>query len=197
MNRYRGFSLIEIMVGLSVGLIVIASVGALFVSTLHTNIENVKLQRFEKTIQILKSTMTSQIRRAGFSNALTSLPDVTGWASGSHYYTNGSCALFTYVDTTLVPPKQQFFGYKLDTNTGILYFYQTDNLVSCSTTGTWTALNDPTQIKFYQTATDSFFSSPVNPSLIQIHFIAEDLELTVEGAPVRREIELQVFIRNS
>lgn len=39
MNRQRGFSLIEIMVLLSVGLIVIASVGALYVSTLRANIE--------------------------------------------------------------------------------------------------------------------------------------------------------------
>jgi hypothetical protein len=114
-----------------------------------------------------------------------------------HYYINGNCALFTYFDTTLAVPKQQFFGYKLDTTTGIIYSYQADTKIDCATTTTWEAMNNPTEIKYSVSALDSFFSSPSNPKLIEIHLIAENLQLKTGGVPVRRDILVQVFIRNN
>lgn len=196
MRKQKGFNLIELMIGLAVGLIVLGAAGTLFVSTLRTNIDNAKQQRFEQTIQVLKNTIAAKIRRAGFSNSATNLPDVAGWTAGAHFYLNGPCALFTYVDTTLTPPRQQYFGYKLDTNTGILYSYQSDNLVSCSTTTTWEAMNDPTQIKFSEVTPNTLFTTPTNPRVVQMRFIAQAQDLNTAGTPVSREVTVKVYVRN-
>lgn len=197
MKKLQGFTIIDLLIGLTLGLIVTASAGALFVSTLRANLDNMKLQRMEQSIQVIKSTMAAGIRRAGFSNSTTPLPDVTGWPTGTHFYTNGTCALFTYFDTTLATPKQQFFGYKLDSTTGVLYSYQADNKVECATTTTWEPLNNPAQIKFSEQSAGTLFTSPTNPKLVEIHFIAESMELSTEGSHVRRDVLVKVFIRNS
>jgi prepilin peptidase dependent protein B len=83
MKKLKGFTVIEIMIGLAIGLIVVASAGSFIISTLRFNMDNVKQQRFEQVIQILKNTIASGLRRAGFSNSATSLPDVTGWTAGT------------------------------------------------------------------------------------------------------------------
>ncbi len=197
MKKQTGYSIIAMMIGLAIGIIVLVSAGAFFMSTLRSNVDEVKQQNFEQSIQIIKSTMVAGIRRAGYSNSASSLPDVAGWASGSHYYTNGTCVLITYVDMALALPKQQFFGYKLDKTTGILYSYQADDKVDCSETSTWQPISDPTQIRFSEAPSDPLFSSPLNPKLIQIHLIAESMELSTGGVPVSRDVLVKVFIRNS
>lgn len=197
MNKQRGLSIIELMIGLAIGTIVLGSAGTLFVSTLRANLDAVKQQRFEQSVQVLMNTMAAGLRRAGFSNATTNLPDVSGWTSGSHYYTNGTCALFSYVDTTLSVAKQQFFGYKLDTITGIMYAYQADAIVLCSDTTTWQAMTDPTQITISQAPSSALFSSPLNPKLVEIHLIASATGLAVGANPVSREVITEAFIRNN
>ncbi len=196
MNKQEGLSLVELLVGITLGLIVVGVAGTLYVSTLKSNLDNVKQQRFEQSAQILASTIAAGIRRAGFSNSATSLPNVSGWATGTHYYSNGTCALFTYVDTTFSTPKQQFFGYKLDTTTGIMYSYQSDTLVSCLTTTTWQPMTDLNQIKLYQASPDDVFSSASPTRLVVIHLIAEATGLTTGTSPVRREVIIKIFIRN-
>lgn len=197
MKKPMGYSIIEMMIGITIGIVIIGSGGAFYINTLRSNVDDVKQQHFDQTIQVLKGTMVSVIRRAGYSNSVSGLPDVVGWNSGTHYYINGTCALVTYFDTTLATPRQQFFGYKLDTSTGVFYSYQADNKIDCSDAATWEPLNDPNQITFARPSGDSLFKSLTNPKLIQIHFIATSMELNTEGVPVSREILLKVFIRNN
>ena len=151
MKKQSGHSIIAMIIGLAIGIIVLVSAGAFFTSTLRNNVDDVKQQNFEQSIQIIKNTMVAGIRRAGYSNSSSNLPDVGGWVAGSHYYSSGTCALITYVDMTLPLPKQQFFGYKLDTITGILYSYQADNKVDCSETNTW----QPIKLKAYSNSSNS------------------------------------------
>lgn len=196
MNKQFGFSLVEIMIGITIGIIVVGAAGTFYVNTLTDNVDQVRQQRFEQAVQILKNTIASSIRRAGYSNSTTALPDVSGWTAGSHYYSNGTCALVTYVDRSLATPQQQYFGYKLDSTTGIFYSYQANNKVDCSATTTWEAMNDPTQIKFSAPAGDTVFSNATNPKLVQIHFIAAE-EVSQTGTnPVSQEVLIKVFIRN-
>lgn len=197
MNKHRGFSIVELMIGLAIGAIVLGSTGALYVSTLRASLEGVKQQRFDQSVLTLMNLIATEIRRAGFSNSVTSLPDVPGWTAGSHFYTNGTCALFTYVDTTLPISKQQFFGYKLDTISGVMYFYRSDEKVDCSESTAWEAMTDPAQIKLSQPVGGSLFSNPSNPKLIEIHLIAEATGLKTGSDSVSREVTMKVFIRNN
>lgn len=196
MKKQMGLSIIETMIGMTIGLIVVGSAGTFFLSTLKSNVDDVRQQGFYQTIQTLKYMISSGIRRAGYSNSTSALPDVPGWISGSHYYSNGSCALITYVDMSLPTPKQQFYGYKLDTATGIIYSYQADDLVNCSETRVWESMNDPTQIKFSEAPSDPLFSNSSNPKLIQIHLIAEDIASKSGKNPLSQEVLVKVFIRN-
>ncbi|RUR06112.1 prepilin-type N-terminal cleavage/methylation domain-containing protein [Legionella sp. km772] len=196
MKKQRGLSIVEIMIGMTIGLVVVGSAGTFFLSTLKSSVDDARQQSFIQTIQTLKYMMTSEIRRAGYSNSTSALPAVSGWPAGSHYYSNGLCALVTYIDMTLPTPKQQFFGFKLEPGTGIIYSYQADNLVNCAATTVWEAMNDPTQIKFSQVASAPLFSTTTNPKLVQIHLMAEDVVSQSGTNPLNQEVLVKVFIRN-
>jgi hypothetical protein len=57
-------------------------------------------------------------------------------------------------------------------------------------------MNDPTQIRFTEAPGDSLFSNTINPKLIQIHLIAEDVESQAGTNPISQEVLVRVFIRN-
>ncbi|MBS4641495.1 PulJ/GspJ family protein, partial [Aeromonas media] len=87
MNKQRGFTLIELMVGLTIGLIVMAGVLKFLSSILQANTESVKQQKFEQTVHALVGTIAADIRRAGYTPLGQAVPTLTvgGVNVGSFY----------------------------------------------------------------------------------------------------------------
>lgn len=139
MKKQKGFSFIELMVGLVVGLILLVGAGGLFTATLGSNVNAVKQQRFQQTVQVLMHLMTSDIRRAGYAKDGVAL-------TGNPYVVSNSCILLS---NSTANNNQQFYGYKLVGN--IIYRYDASvntNAVCDVTNFTgWTPVTDLNYIK--------------------------------------------------
>lgn len=64
-TRNRGFTLIELMVALVLGLVVVGGVMGVFMSTYQANAQNIKSVRLNEEMRAVMSMMTRDIRRAG------------------------------------------------------------------------------------------------------------------------------------
>lgn len=119
MNQQKGFTLVELMVSLTLGLVVLAGILAFLSSLVRSNAEAVKQQHFEQTIHALVSTMAADIRRAGYTPIGQAVPTLTvGGANVGYFYANDNCLLLTYrnPDGTIA-----YRGYLRDAGTKAIY----------------------------------------------------------------------------
>lgn len=106
-TRNRGFTLIELMVALVLGLVVIGGVMGVFISTYQANAQNIKSVRLNEEMRAVMSLMTRDIRRAGVRD-LAWQPSLLGsdnpfandvnWVVSRYDSTvpTTSCVLFAY-----------------------------------------------------------------------------------------------------
>ena len=64
-RRDRGFTLIELMITLVLGLVVVGGVMSVFISTYQSNAQNIKMVRLNEEMRAVMSMMSRDIRRAG------------------------------------------------------------------------------------------------------------------------------------
>ncbi|MEN8168657.1 MAG: prepilin-type N-terminal cleavage/methylation domain-containing protein [Pseudomonadota bacterium] len=69
----RGLTLIELMIGMAIGLIVVGMVLSVYLTTLRTSGDTIKSSRLNQEIAAIMNIMVNDIRRAGY--ALASGPD--------------------------------------------------------------------------------------------------------------------------
>lgn len=118
-GRVSGFSLVEMLIALAVGLVVVSGVIGIYVSTLKSNSDNLKMLRLNQELRVAMDMMVRDIRRAGFrgDGATAPLPidpstfnpfasegtinnlTIRGAGNGSP----NDCITFTYDATALNP----------------------------------------------------------------------------------------------
>src|SRR5664279_3838021 len=64
-NKQRGFTLIELMISIVIGLIILAAVLGMFVSMIKSDSDNLKAIRLNHELRAAMSLITRDIRRAG------------------------------------------------------------------------------------------------------------------------------------
>jgi len=125
-RRQRGFSLIEVMVGIAVGLFIISGTLILFTGNLAENRRLVAQTRVEQDLRSIADLMTRDIRRAGYwGNAIkgtTAIGATATTASNPYAATtvtpsSSSAALQYYfsrdaVEDDALDPNE-YFGYQL------------------------------------------------------------------------------------
>ena len=127
--RAAGFTLVELMVALVLGLVVIGGVMGVFMSTYQANAQNIKAIRLNEEMRAVMSMMSRDIRRAGVRNVdwsttndawyTTANPLATNisWAVSDTAIGTDACLRFAYAkDDTL----SNYVGYRLvnDVTTG-------------------------------------------------------------------------------
>lgn len=160
-SKQAGLSLIELMISIAVGLVVVSGVISMFVSTVKSNADNLKMTRLNQELRMVMDIMSRDIRRAGFrgdgATATTASPFTTGadnLAVGTVNVTN-DCISFTYDATALQTPPvtsgtledADKFGYRrdLDGAVGAIRSRSGAGATGC-TTGTWDDLTDSASI---------------------------------------------------
>lgn len=125
-SRSTGFTLVELMVALTLGMIVIGAVLGVFFNAYQSNTENLKVTRMNEEMRTAMSIMTHDIRRAG---AWQSATQTVNFGTPNSYATNlnwsigrfdgteplNSCVLFAY-DSDGANNAVDFgdrFGYRL------------------------------------------------------------------------------------
>jgi len=183
----KGFTLIELMVGLTVGLIVLLAAGNILVSSISAASSDMKEQRLDQTTQALVTNMQEEIRRAGYTISGVTL---TKQENGLYYYPQTNCITFSRYSPD--DTAEKFFGYLLNNYT-VYYYESVDENASCSDLTNWVAVTDPSLI---QVDTLTFTQRENSTALIDINMIAEAIGLTINGSTVKRDITVSTRIRN-
>lgn len=172
-HKQSGVSLIELMIGMLVGLIVVGGVATVYVATVQSSGQTLRSSRLNQEMGALMQIMTNDIRRAGFWGAATadtvdenpfsvegqtalSVRDV-GTNADAGNTGSGDCILYSYdlnidddVDTTDTGGSE-LFGFKLDSTavdmrTGCSAGACTAALADSCTVGSWTAVTDASTV---------------------------------------------------
>lgn len=99
----NGFSLVEMMIAVTVGLVVLAGVAQIFAGTVNSNGDSLKMARVNQDLRAAMDVMIRDIQRAGYYAQATATG--TGVVSGTtnpftqsttNLQVNGSCITYTY-----------------------------------------------------------------------------------------------------
>ena len=155
-----GFSLVELMVALTVGLVILAGVTNIFSSTVKGNADTLKATRLNQELRAAMDIMTRDITRAGYwsittgansavsSSGVVNLVNNPFTAGVNDLSVTGSCITYAYSlnDDQTVDDTEKF-GFQLSNNE-ILSRTGGNNL-SCtpSVTNTWASVTDAKLVK--------------------------------------------------
>lgn len=146
MNRagQRGFSLIELLVGLVVGLIVVGAVTSFTVTMLRSNTQNIQSSRLTQDLRTAMSLVSREVRRAGYDAAAVSrlgVPSRAGLPSAlSDYVTlqaSNGCITYQYNRSA----GNQFRAIRL--RNGTLEMATSASAINGCNSGTWAPVSDP------------------------------------------------------
>lgn len=145
-RKQNGFTLIELMIGMIVGLIVLSAVVYIFLVTLRTSKDVLNSARLNEEVSVLTDILVGEIRRAGYwyidpstvSGAVVS-PYAGGAVDDLYISPSGDCILLSYdIDESGAITGIDYRGFKLDSE-AILYRSEssTANMSSCSASDSW------------------------------------------------------------
>lgn len=126
MNKYKskGFSLVELMIAMAIGLVVIASVLAFTLSSLTANTEYVQVTRLTQELRNTLDLATNDVERAGYNqNSMKYVALPAGNTERSKFSP-------IYVD-----PGSDADGDGIADNSCIIYAYDSSKVSTSSTTG--------------------------------------------------------------
>ena len=155
--RSAGFTLIELMVSLVLGLVVVGGVMGVFVSTYQANSQNIKSVRLNEEMRAVMSMITRDVRRAGGRNfdwsatvnwyvSANPLATNVSWAVSDTAIATDACMRLAYAVSAT---ETNYVGYRLvnnGDNKGVvqLHYPTTTSNWSCTdTSNKWQAITDP------------------------------------------------------
>jgi len=147
-NRSRGYSLIELMIAVVVGLIVIGAVLTFTVSTVRAYSENIRSTRLTQDLRNGMNVVVRELRRAGFDST-----SVTRVLTGSNPSTfnavsvDGQCVIYRY-DRGVgggggTPGATEVRGIRRNATTGALQMNATSSSIDCAGSAGWVDVSDP------------------------------------------------------
>lgn len=166
-RKQLGVTLVELLIGMLLGLLVAGAGMGLFLTSLKGQTDNIRLSRLNQDMRALMDIMVRDIRRAGFvtddpKNYLANLKnnpffgantDVGVRSFGS--LTN-NCIVYTYNFDNDKPPnvddnddsddtddKNDFFGFRLDGASGNLQMRKSGKTNANCTDGAWESVVEP------------------------------------------------------
>lgn len=166
--KSRGMTLVELMVGIAVGMFVIAGVIATYLTTLRGGNETLRMARLNQEIRAVMDLMSFDIRRAGYAVDSAGTFDNSLLADKTVEIAD-SCILYRYK----APGSDEYFGFRLDN--GVIEANASPNPFDCSSTG-WYAITDPSSI----TVSDLDFYTGINLDDLphpETSFVAENIDL--------------------
>lgn len=182
----RGFSLIEMMVAIVIGLIVVAGATALIVAINQSNSQTIQYTRINQELRSLADVITNEIKRTRRLHDPISSVSQGSVASGNFDLVDAStagCILYGYQDATLNDPSKTLDAvnnYRVIsfTNSKVMVYSTTDatKWTCANANSSGTALNSP-QIKI----TSLTFSCPTGMGSTAAKETCNEIDLTIQG----------------
>lgn len=147
----RGFTLIELMIAITLGLIVIGAVTAFAASSVRAYAENMQSSRMTQDLRTSMTLLVREMRRAGYDAASVSrvLTD-TNPTQFALPTVSGECVIYQY-DRGIAgsaPGATETRGLRRNAATGTLQMNATSATPSCTSNDGWVDLTDPAVIRF-------------------------------------------------
>lgn len=168
-SRASGFSLIELMIALTLGLIVLGAVLTFTVTMIRAYSENIQSTRLTQELRTSMNIIAREIRRAGFdSRSVTRvLTDINPSTFNAMTVTD-TCVSYEY-DRGVggpggVPGTSEVRGVRLNAETGTVQMNATTAAIDCDADDGWVDVTDPSVVQvtaFAPTLIDTPFCSQV------------------------------------
>lgn len=112
----RGFSMVELMVGLVVGLFAVLAAGAVYINAFASGHDSMRLARLNQDMRAIMDVMTADLHRAGYSaKDDNSFMQRTGNATDIQVSTDNTCILYTFdLDRDGAVDADELFGFRFD-----------------------------------------------------------------------------------
>jgi prepilin-type N-terminal cleavage/methylation domain-containing protein len=146
----RGFSLVELMVAITLGLFVLAGVSSLYAEVVRSNAAVLRTAHLQQTLWSLMTLITDDVRRAGYwSRAELALDGSVSNRYAPIHVLDGDCLLYSYDeqrdDADGEPDPEDHQGFRL--NGAGLQLKTSDETCAGTTctdcgSGTWWLMND-------------------------------------------------------
>lgn len=159
--KQSGYTLVELMIGLLVGLIVLSAVIYAFLATLRSSKDLLNSTRLNMEMSVLTGTISGELRRSGYWPVSSGTPSPYGASSSDLILypseTNANCVIYSYFnDSGPASGARVDRGFALVGGT-ILSGISSTGVVSCVTTG-WEPLHSSSLVSvsgFSITCTDT------------------------------------------
>jgi len=157
MKKLKGFTLIEIMISLVLGLIVIGGALSIYISTIRSSSDTFKSARLNYDLGMAMSLMTNDIKRAGFwGGAVIGANSMLNPFTAASSLTKGmnisadDCILYTYdADSDGIVDADEYYGFRrfLNATTGTYTIQMRSSNVACNAVGNvWSSITDENTI---------------------------------------------------
>ncbi|MDO9371046.1 MAG: prepilin-type N-terminal cleavage/methylation domain-containing protein [Gammaproteobacteria bacterium] len=162
-RKHNGFSLVELMIAITVGLVIVTGVLTLFLSAVRSNSDNLRTTRLNQDLRSAMAVMVRDIRRAGAwaraadsvvtpaANPFTSTATTTDLTINDlTANVTGNCITYTY-DNPPFPARPdpsnvdsgEYYGFKLNSSAVQMRTGGASAGSHGCTAGSWESLTDP------------------------------------------------------
>lgn len=199
--RQRGFSLVEMMIALVLGMIIIGSAMGVYIGVFAGNSSQMRMARLNGDLRIVMMQITRDLRRAAHHS----------WTfeelAGGNYLVNPQPAPVIGADSAEIGYDENASGA---VDTAELYAFRwadtngdgaKDTIQERIGAGTWSNLTDPAVIRITNFAITDHSPGPVNPAGAVAAVTVPVYSVVIEGSLVRdasvtREMRETVRVRN-
>lgn len=141
-KQIDGFSLVELLVGLAVGLIAISGALSIVITTLASSNTTLGATRLNEDLSAAMQVLVNDVRRAGYWG--TTNDSIFDYDTPSMTRASANCLLYAYdedADSTL--DSTEYFGFRLSNGT-VEMRTRGDSLTDCADSDNrWESLTDP------------------------------------------------------
>ena len=137
-SRQAGVSLIELMVGILVGMIVVAGSFAMFSITSRAGNDNIRALKLNQELQMVADLIGNEIRRSGYLNQITTTNPYSTVLTPTN-----NCLLYGYdSDLNGSDNPGEWTGFRRDNDNIVRVRTPGVSITDCAN-GTWSPLTDP------------------------------------------------------
>ena len=112
-HRQKGASLVELMVGLAIGLIIVGAAGTVYVNAVRSGSDTLRSAKLNIELRGAMDMMVAEIRRAGYSNSASLSNNPFTQTTTDLSRPSADCILFSYdADGNGITDSSDFFGFK-------------------------------------------------------------------------------------
>lgn len=194
-NRQRGLTLIELMIGMVIGLLVVGIATQMYISTLGITKQTTAMTRLNQELRSTIDLISSDIKRAGYySNAVAASNPYASIVSGGlpvkvFAYDGGTdnCVVLGY-DNNIAA--EHIYGYRFSPGSGEVEMltvssYASGSQADCSSsafivTGGWDVLTDSRTVSI----SDLSFSLSPSPAASWAESSSKVIDVTLSGTAV-------------